>query len=89
MFLLAHPMGIRGIDMQWFNFKTCVFEESEGPQTDEEALQYIPDIPAARGLFQVHRLMGKSIEEAMAETLSSCIGDKQPKLKKWWKFWSK
>ena len=79
--------------MQWFNFNTGEFVMSEGPKTDEEALQYIPNMVAAHGLFKTYRLMGKSIEESMIETLTACIGDTPiidpPKPKKWWKFWSK
>lgn len=80
--------------MQWFNFQTNEFDSLEKPKTDEEAICYIPNIPAAHGLFKVHRMMGKSIEEALIETLTSCIGNFEPesnteptKLKKWWQFW--
>lgn len=43
------------------------------PQTDEEALEYLPDNNAARGLYDIYRKQGLSIPEAMIKTLEACV----------------
>ena len=61
------------MEMQWYNFVTGEHEHREMPETDEEAVQYIPQIPAAISLFGMYRKMGKSIAEAMIEVLTSSV----------------
>jgi len=45
-----------------------------GPTTDEEARQYIPQLPAALGLYEVRRQMGDSVLDAMEATLRAAVG---------------
>lgn len=56
----------------WFNMATGE-TSTQPPDTDEIAKQYIPQIPAVQGIYQVHRSMGKSITEAMIEALGAYI----------------
>jgi hypothetical protein len=58
----------------WWNYATEDYEENGEPVTDDKALQYLPQIPAAQGLYECHRKLGKSILEAMMETLLSVVG---------------
>jgi len=57
----------------WYNFSAADWEYREDiPVTDDEALQYIPDYPPAyRNLYKLQRKMGKSIIDAMIETLGA------------------
>ena len=61
----------------WHNYITGDYDFlSRGPTTDEEAVKYIPQDRAAIGLFERHRLMGKSILESMVLVYTAYIGDK-------------
>ena len=37
----------------WYNFKTDDYDQRQAPQTDEEAVQYISQNPAAQGLYRI------------------------------------
>ena len=41
------------------------------PETDEEALAYLPDNPSAKGMYRVLRKQGYSILEAMQKVLEA------------------
>jgi len=59
----------------WHNYKTGQYEYRYAPDTDEDALALLPQYPAAQGMFEVYREMGKSILDAMDYTLSACVGE--------------
>ena len=60
----------------WNNFSTEEYDAIDAPETDEEALDYLPQIPAARGLYRVHRAKGEDIIESMRLVLMACVGEK-------------
>jgi hypothetical protein len=59
-----NPMTI-----SWWNFTTNQFEQYEDITTDELAKQLLPQITPAQRLYEVKRLQGKTILQAMAEVL--------------------
>jgi hypothetical protein len=59
--------------MFWHNFQTGEADHREAPTTDEDAIQYIPQLEAAQRLYECLRLQGKGILEAMKETLTACL----------------
>jgi hypothetical protein len=59
----------------WHNYVTGEYDYLDMPQTDEEALNYLPQYPAARMLYELQRSMGDSILNAMGEVLSACVGE--------------
>lgn len=63
--------------MYWGNFVTGEYDYRAMPQTDEEAVQYIPQWPAAQNLYRMHRERGLGISEAMEQTLRACVGETQ------------
>jgi hypothetical protein len=67
--------------MQLYNYKTQKYDEMETPTTDEVALDYLPQHPAAKGLFEVLRLQDLSILDAMIEVLSACVGEPSQRVK--------
>ena len=67
------------LPMAWYNYQTKKYDYFSGaPATDEQAVKYLPDNPAARGLFILWRKDGKSIEQAMINVLSQCVGEPIP-----------
>ena len=66
------------MEMQWAWYDYVVENyvyRTEGPQDDETALRFLPQLPAARGLYQVRRELGDSISKAMLATLKACLGE--------------
>lgn len=64
-------------DALWWNFATNTSETIPGPLVDlspDEAAQYVPQHPAAQGLFRCHVGLGKSVPEALVATLSAAVG---------------
>lgn len=59
-----------------YNFLTEEYEYvSLGDDlTDEKAVQYISQYPAALGLYKVKRLMGESVIMSMKYVLEACAG---------------
>lgn len=56
----------------WFNFRTRQTDALyASPDTDEAAVQYIPQNAAAQGLYAVYRDQGKSVAEAMIAVLEA------------------
>lgn len=62
-----------------YNYTTDEYDYRDAPTTDEEAKRYLPQQPAAQGLFDCHREMGLGILEAMVEVLTAVIGDRRLK----------
>ena len=60
----------------WFNYHTQEFEARDAPETAADALDCLPQIPAAQGLYRVHRAKGEDIMESMRLTLLACVGEK-------------
>lgn len=60
--------------MDWPDYVAQDFVHMPAPETDADAKRLIPQIPAAQALYEVHRLLGKSILEAMALTLECVQG---------------
>lgn len=65
----GHP-----IQSTWYNFKTKEYVYSDLPTTDEQAVEYIPQLQAAQGLYKCYRLMGNDIIESMIKVLEACVG---------------
>ena len=61
----------------WYNCDKDEYEYRDAPTTAEEALSFIPAIPAARGMFAVYIRMGDAVLDAMTKTLTACVGDKK------------
>lgn len=54
----------------WYNFITDEYDyRSSAPDTDEEAIKYIPNQDAARGLYRAYRAMGNNILDSMIYVL--------------------
>jgi len=62
-------------DLSWYNYATDEYELGSTPTTDEQAKSYLPQLDAAQGLYDVQRLMGNSILEAMIYVLNICVGE--------------
>ena len=60
----------------WHNFRTGESDARGVPETDDEALDYLPQIPAAQGLYSVYRAKGETIMESMRLVLMACVGEK-------------
>ena len=54
---------------EWYNYRTGQYEERVGNDFSD----YIPQIPAAQGLYKVHLAQGKSPLDAAKETLLACL----------------
>ncbi len=54
----------------WYNYKTKQYEYIETPT---DFADYIPDIPAAHGLYSVYLKMGDVPLEAARKTLEACV----------------
>ena len=61
--------------LSWYNYETDEYELSGTPTTDEQAKSYLPQLDAAQGLYDVQRLIGNSILEAMIYVLNVCVGE--------------
>ena len=57
----------------WYNFATGTHDPDPDLSSDAVARQYIPQDAAAQGTYRCHRGLGKSILEAMAETLTAVV----------------
>lgn len=62
----------------WYNYDTKQSDYRGMPETDEDAIHYIPigEFGAARNLYGLYRETGLSISEAMLKTLGACCGVK-------------
>lgn len=50
----------------WYNYTTREFDPViKFPNTDEQAVQYIPDVPTVRGFYIKFRKNGLSIKESV------------------------
>lgn len=61
-----------GAERRWWPEVKLLDSNQPFPSTDEEALQYLPDHPSARGLYECRRELGDTITEAMIATLEAC-----------------
>ncbi len=59
----------------WYNFRSGEYDDIDAPETDDAALDYLPQLPAARGLYRVHRAQGEDIIESMRLVLTACLGE--------------
>lgn len=58
------------LTLRWYNYAANEYEcRTDAPQTDEEAVQFIPQSPAAQGLYRAHRSIGTGVLEAMVAAL--------------------
>ena len=64
--------------MYWRNRKTGETEFRDMPETDEEAVKYIPQDETAQGLYVCWRNLGLEIDEAMINVLSASVGKTPP-----------
>lgn len=62
--------------MYWSNFLTGGSDHRLTPNTDEEAVQYIPQHPSAQNLYHLYREMSMSVIDAMTKVLMICAGEK-------------
>ena len=60
--------------LSWYNYKKEKYEYLD--EKPEDYADYIPQIPAAQGLYRVHIAMGKSPLIACKDTLLACAGIK-------------
>ena len=61
--------------MYWYNFRTGGHDLRTSPQTDSEAVNYLPQWPPALNLYHLYRQMGDSISEASVRVLTLCVGE--------------
>jgi hypothetical protein len=63
-----------------YNFRTQSWEEAKPvtEMTDDEARQYISQVPAAQGMFGCYRELGYSVAESMLRVLHAQVGEKYP-----------
>lgn len=59
----------------WYNYKTGEWEERDAPQTDEEAVNYIPQQAGVAMYHLLREYRGLSIPEAMLYVLSVAVGE--------------
>lgn len=62
----------------WTNQKTGEIECRHAPDTDEDAILYISQEPAAQNMYVCYRELGLPITEAMINVLSASIGESAP-----------
>ncbi len=63
----------------WFNYQSQEYEnpgKNVSDFTDDDAMKYIPAIPSAHMLYDLHRRMDASIPDAMLAVLKACVGDR-------------
>lgn len=71
------------LESYWMNYRTGQYESR--PQgfiltaTDEQALDYLPQDPSVKGMFQCLRDMGKSVPDAMIYVLETVSGTEHAK----------
>ena len=68
--MLDHSEGLF-----WYNYIKEDYELADAPTTDGQAKSYLPQLDAAQGLYDVQRLIGNSILEAMIYVLNVCVGE--------------
>jgi len=56
----------------WYNFATKAHEYIETP---EDFTNYIPQQPAAQGLYQLYIEMGETPTEAAIKVYTACVGE--------------
>lgn len=56
----------------WYNFATKEYEDTI-PVTDEKAMEFLPQIPAAQNLYKAYRESGKSIMWDIVLVLEACV----------------
>jgi len=61
--------------MYWYNYCTNSYELGNAPQTDEEALRYLPQQLAVMGAYSCRRQLGETVLEAMLNVLKVCVGE--------------
>jgi len=64
--------------MGFHNYKTGQVDWREYPETDEDAVQYIPQSVAAQGMYVCHRELGRSIAESSGRVLTAVLGREWP-----------
>ncbi len=58
-----------------YNFRSGEYDDIDAPETDDMALDYLPQLPAARRLYRVYRAKGEDIIESMRLVLMVCVGE--------------
>jgi len=61
-----------------YNLKTGETDHRLYPETDEEAVQYLPQDVAAQMLYKCHRALERSVRESSCRVLMSCLGMEWP-----------
>lgn len=61
----------------WHNQRTGETDYREMPATDADALDYLPQHPAAKGLYLCRRELGDTIAEAMTAVLEAVVKARQ------------
>lgn len=65
------------MSLLWDNFKTGKVETFDF-ESDERALEFIPQHPAAQNMYTAYRALGLNMQAAMINVLSVCAGDEAP-----------
>jgi hypothetical protein len=55
--------------LAWYNFRTRVYEAYKFPQTDQDALDHLPQEEYIATMYRAYRAQGMGILLAMRETL--------------------
>ena len=67
------------METEWWDYVEQKYVRANAPTDDATALRFMPQLPAAKGLYQVRRELGDTILEAMAKTLKACVGKTEQK----------
>lgn len=61
------------LELRWFNYKTETYESLAGTPPIERIGEFLPQNPAAQGLYEVYRALGNAPLEAMRLVLQCVI----------------
>jgi hypothetical protein len=66
----------------WWNFTTEKYDCIEGDIPETEILNYLPQVPAVMGLYEVYRMQGMDYLEAYIQTLLTVLPKEDSEAKK-------
>lgn len=60
--------------LPWYNYTTNEYDWRITPETDQDALMYLPQLPIVQGLYKLYRASGESIGASMRKVLATMLG---------------
>lgn len=70
-------MDTNEMTLMWFDYTTNEYVPHSGPMSEEDAQRFLPQHPAAQGLYRVYREMGDDTLNAMRKVLEYIVSIKK------------